>query len=90
MASHGPAACAVAFGRLASIGPSSPQQAAADTVARAFNNFQPAGWLPSRMIAWASGVSGLPLTEGVELARRDLEALMRMASHGPIACIMTF
>jgi len=42
------------------------------------------------MLALASGVNGLPLAEEVELARIDSEAPVRMASHGPAACVMAF
>ena len=49
-----------------------------------------AGWLLARMLAWANGVNGLPLAEEVELARIDLEATVRMASRGPVACTIAF
>ena len=49
-----------------------------------------AGWLLARMLAWANGVNELPLAEEVELARIDLEAPVRMASRGPVACTIAF
>ena len=49
-----------------------------------------AGWLLARMLAWANGVNELPLAEEVELARIDLKAPVRMASHGPVACAIAF
>ena len=48
------------------------------------------GLLPGRMLAWANGVNELPLAKEVELARIDLEAPVRMASHGPVTCVMAF